>query len=135
MIHQHLCMRVYDWCVDIYYDVKPKDTKRILDLLWELGCPERDMYKAEDLISSGVPNEGLTYSNKRERRTLIVITEVTDPFQFLNSLSHEKQHLEQAICKADGMNPYGEPIAYLSGDISMALAKNAWNAMRDLFGL
>ena len=93
------------------------------------------MYKAEDLISSGVPNEGLTYSNRYERKTLIVITEVTDPFQFINSLSHERQHLLQAISKADEMNPYGEPIAYLSGDISMALAKNAWNAMRDLFGL
>ena len=135
MIHQHLCLPECEWCVDIYYDVKPKDTDHILDLLWDLGCPERDMYKAEDLISSGVPNEGLTYSNRRERRTLIVITEVTDPFQFLNSLSHEREHLLQAIGKADGLDPYGEPIAYLSGDISMALAKNAWNAMRDLFGL
>lgn len=135
MIRQHICLDNIQWCVDIYYDVKPKDTDYILELLWDLGCPQRDMYKAEDLISSGVPNEGLTYSNRHKRKTLIVVTEVTDPFQFINSLSHEKQHLEQAICKADGLDPYGEPIAYLSGDISMALAKNAWGAMRDLFGL
>lgn len=134
MIHQHLCLKM-DWCVDIFYDVKPKDASFILDKLADLGCPMRDLVKAEDLLLSGIPNEGLTYSNRYERKTLIVITEVTDPFQFLNSLSHEKQHLEQAICKADRLDPYGEPIAYLSGDISMALAKNAWNAMRDLFGL
>lgn len=134
MIRQHLCLKM-GWCVDIFYDVKPKDTSFILDKLADLGCPMRDLVKAEDLLLSGIPNEGLTYSNRYERKTLIVITEVTDPFQFINSLSHEKFHLEQAISKADGMNPYGEETAYLSGDISMALAKNAWNAMRDLFGL
>lgn len=132
MIRQHLCLPKYQWCVDIYYDARPKDTDRILDLLWKLGCPERDMYKAEDLVSSGVPNEGLTYSNRHERKTLIIVTAVTDPFEFINSLSHEKQHLEQAICRADGMNPYGEDVAYLSGDISMALARNAWEFLRSM---
>lgn len=134
MIRQHVCLKM-GWCVDIYYDVKPKDTSFILDKLADLGCPMRDLVKAEDLLLSGISNEGLTYSNRYERKTIIAVTDVTDPFQFLNTLSHEREHLLQAIGRADGLDPYGEPIAYLSGDVTMALAKNAWNAMRDLFGL
>lgn len=98
-----------------------------------MGCAEQHLYKAERLLKSGVPNEGLTYSNPRERRSLIIIGRVTDFWQALNSISHEKQHLEQAICHADNLDPYGEDIAYISGDISAAIARNAWMTMRKLF--
>lgn len=133
MIRQKIHLHKYDWVVDIYYDVRPKNSDEILNYLWNLGCEERHLYKAERLLRSGVANEGLTYSNPHERKSIVVIGHTDDCFQFINSLSHEKQHIEQAICKADKLDPYGEDIAYISGDISAALARNAWLTMRKLY--
>lgn len=133
MVRQHLCISKIRWCIDIYYDANPSNADEILDALWDLGCEQRYLYKAERLLRSGVANEGLTYSNPYERRSIIVVGHTDDAFQFINSLSHEKQHLEQAICKADRLDPYGEDIAYISGNISQAIARNAWYTMRKLF--
>lgn len=133
MVRQHVCIPKCRWCVEIYYDAKPSNADEILDALYDLGCEERHLYKAERLLRSGVANEGLTYSNPYERRSIVVIGHTDDVFQFINSLSHEKQHIEQAICKADRLNPYGEDIAYISGNISQAIARNAYHTMRKLF--
>lgn len=133
MIHQRVNLQKIDWVVDIFYDTRPQDADEMIDRLWDMGCAERYLRKAYKLLKSGVPNEGLTYSNPYERRSLIVIGHTNDCFQFINSLSHEKQHIEQAICRADNLDPYGEDIAYISGDISQALARNAWATMRRLF--
>lgn len=133
MIRQHCCVPIARWCIDIYYDTKPSNADEILDALWDLGCEQRYLYKAERLLRSGVANEGLTYSNPYERRSLVVVGATSDIWQFLDTLSHEKQHIEQAICKADRLDPYGEDIAYISGDISQALARNAYHTMRKLF--
>lgn len=133
MIRQHCCIPSAQWCVEIFYDVRPRNADEILDRLWDLGCEQRHLYKAGRLLRSGVANEGLTYSNPYERRSIVVIGHTNDCFQFLNSLSHEKQHIEQAICKADRLDPYGEDIAYISGDISQAIARNAWRTMKQLF--
>lgn len=133
MIKQHICIPSCDWHVDVYYDAKPKDAGYILDKLWNMGCAEKHLYKAERLLKSGVPNEGLTYSKPRLRKSLIVIGHTDCVFQFFDTLSHEKQHLEQAICRADGLDPYGEDIAYISGDISAAISRNAWLTIKKLF--
>lgn len=133
MIQQHVCIPMADWCIDIYYDVMPRNADFILDKLEEMGCPERHLYKAEDLLKSGEPNEGLTYSSQRLRKSLVVIGQTTDPFQFFNSCAHECQHIEQAICKYYGLDPYGEDIAYVSGAISEALSRNAWRTMKKIF--
>lgn len=133
MIRQHVHIPSCDWHVDIFYDVRPSNTDSIIEALWDNGCPNVHMAKAKRLLKSGVPNEGLAYSNHRDRCTTMVIGHTTDPFEFFNSCSHEKQHLEQAICKADGLGPYGEEIAYISGSISEAIARNAWRTMRKLF--
>lgn len=133
MIRQSVALYKCDWHVDIYYDVRPKNADVILDELWDLGCEQRYLYKAERLLKSGVANEGLTYSNPHERRSIVVIGHVSNPFELCNSLMHEIDHLQMAICHADGLYTDGEDAAYLMGDISEALARNAWRTMKKLF--
>lgn len=133
MVRQHCCILSCRWCIDIYYDTKPSNADEILDALWDLGCAERHLYKAERLLRSGVANEGLTYSNPYERRSIVVIGHVSNPFEMCNSIMHELDHLQVAICRADGLRTDGEDAAYLMGDITEALARNAWLTMRKLF--
>ena len=119
--------------MDIFYDARPSNADEILDALWDLGCEQRHLYKAERLLRSGVANEGLTYSNPWERRSLIVIGHASNPFELCNSLLHEADHLQIAICRANGLDTDGEDAAYLMGDITEAIARNAWHSMRKMF--
>lgn len=133
MITQKVKIPNYNWTVDIFYDAKPKDADYILDTLWDMGCAKRHLGRAERLLKSGTPDEGLTYSNAKERHTLVVVGHASDLFSALNTLEHETNHLEMHICEEYGIDPYGEDAAYLSGDIKEAIARNAWLTMRKLF--
>lgn len=121
----HVCLPQYDWCVDILYDVKPKDAGYVLDKLYEMGCSKRDLYEAEDLLVSGVNNQGLTFSDKRGHHTLMVIGHASSIGEFLNSCGHELFHLKLHICEYYGINPHSEQAAYLSGDLTEAIFENA----------
>lgn len=132
MIQQQVYLP-FGWNVDIFYDSRPKDAITILRQLRRIGCSERHLHKASILLRSGIPNQGLTYSIPHGRRSLIVIGHTTDVFELFNSLSHECQHLEQAVCREFGLDPYGEEIAYISGDITQSIAMNAMNAIKSFF--
>lgn len=133
MVRQRVNLYQYNWNVEILYDVRPKNANEILDILWEMGCPRQYMYKAERLLKSGTPNEGLTYSNPWERRSIIVCGYTSSPFELCSTLFHECDHLQVAILKADGLRTDGEDAAYLMGDITEAIARNAYHTMRRLF--
>lgn len=133
MITQTVYISDCDWRVYIFYDVTPQTADKPLDYIYYMRCPKKNLIKAERLLKSGKPNQGLTYSDSIYRETVIAIGHADDVFEFFNTLSHEQQHLEQAICKADNLDPYGEDIAYVSGAITEAIARNAWLMARKLF--
>lgn len=121
------------WRAYILYDARPSNATEIADRLFDLGCSEKNIRRASQMIDSGVPNEGLTYSNPYERKSLIVVGHVTSPLELANTLLHEVDHLQIAICKADGLRTDGEDAAYLIGDITESIARNAWLTMKKLF--
>lgn len=133
MYRQEVMIPSIGWDVVICYDVRPHDGDIIAYELEKLRCPWHDISRAKSLVESGHPNEGLTYSNERMRRSLIAVGHTSDFWQFIDTVSHEKQHLEQSVCRAFSLDPYGEDIAYISGDISAAIARNAWRTMKKLF--
>lgn len=133
MIRQHVCLHKYDWCIDIIYDARHKDAERITRWLYDMGCPVKHIREAYDLLESGVPNEGLTYSDKKHRHTLVVVGHASDLFGALNTLEHEINHLETHICEYYDIDMHSETAAYLSGDIKEVIARNAWATMRKLF--
>jgi hypothetical protein len=133
MIKQEVYIKEYDWCVDIFYDVTPRDTDAILDALDDIHCAPKYLRKAENLLLSNDDNIGLTYSCDKCHKSVVVVGRATSVGEFLSTLSHELQHIEQAFSKHYGMNPYGEDIAYASGAIAKAIFENAWRNMRRLF--
>ena len=70
-----------------------------------------------DTIGGNSKNRGITFSNDSMRETVIVIGETTCPAQFSHSFDHEKHHLAMHIAKVDGIDPFGEELAYLVGEI------------------
>lgn len=133
MIRQRVDLHECDWYVTIFYDVRPQDTDKIMDALCHMGCADRHLHKAERLLRSGVPNEGLTYSSPYARESVIAVGHASSPLELCNTLLHEVDHLQVAICKADGLRTDGEDAAYLMGDITESIARNAWITMRKMF--
>lgn len=124
MIERKIYIDNYDWEVHIFYHVTCYWTDRIMDCLKDIECPADKLRKSYKLLSSCESNTGITYSNYRLRSTVMVICDTSSSAQFVNSLDHERKHLEAHIAQAFNIPPYGEEIAYLSGDIGQLLAKD-----------
>ena len=125
MLRQRVNLQKCDWLVDIFYDARPKDADNIIDRLWDMGCPERHLYKAEILLKSGVPNEGLTYSNKREHRTLIVITHASSIGEYISTIVHEVDHMVDHISQYYNIPYDSEENSYIIGDIAKMIYEDA----------
>ncbi len=109
------------WWVRIYYAVTCYRTERILSDLKSLDCKEKIYRKAKLHLWRGNLDTGLTYTNKRYRRSLVVVGLSSSPAQFLNSFEHELRHLVDDIIDACGVDAHGEEVAYLTGDLNALL--------------
>ena len=122
MIRQKIVLPEYGgWTIYCFYAVTRYDVHEIMSRLHSIGCDSSSAKKAYRNLSESKLNTGLCYSNARQRRTVFVTALTTCAAEFINSWHHELGHLESHICEAYGMNPKGEEIAYLSGDLAMEM--------------
>lgn len=122
MIHQHLTLEKFDnWEVDIYYGVTHWEVDEIMVRLHEIGCDAMTARKAYDNMTSNNLNTGLTYSNFRKGKSVMVIGVSENREQFANTLTHEQLHLVAHISKVYYIDMYGEEICYLIGDIAQRM--------------
>lgn len=117
MIRQSIYLDKWDWSVTVYYEAGPEDADRILFDLDGLGAGQRELLRAERNLRGGFPNSGLTFTSREMRESMTVIGHTTDAAQFQDTLDHEKGHLVMHIGRALGIDPYGEDLQYLSGEI------------------
>lgn len=127
MIRQDFFIDKFGWNVVAFYDVKPKDANIVLKELRMLASAS-ETRMIEEFISEGNYNTGFTYSNPTLKASVVSIGETTDARQFYNTLQHEQRHLETHIAKAYNLDPYGEELCYLAGDIAMSM----FSACREL---
>ena len=118
MIRQVIHIHRYDWTVVAFYDARQWDADRILDELYELGISDRTIGKAADNLYAGLKDTGLTYTNARERATIIVLSRTTSKAEFANSWVHEIGHCSKHIALAYGLDCNGEEVNYLSGELA-----------------
>lgn len=107
----------WNWRVRVFYVVDLIPIDFIIDELYGIGCNERDVNDAINVLGSGEDNRGLTFSNDNNRESIIVIGETSCPAQFSNSFDHEKLHLTMHIALVDDIDPFSEDLAYLAGEI------------------
>lgn len=128
MIRQNIYLANNDILVHAYYATTQYYVDEILYRLNEIGCRGTNLRKAEQNLSSGKLNTGLTYYSPRHREAVMVVALTSSASEFFNSLMHELSHLTAYIAKDDGLSFTGEDIAYLEGD----LAKVIFPAVRKL---
>lgn len=106
------------WRIRVYYAVDAYYPDEIADDLIRIGCRGEQLRTAVDNLWSGEVNTGLTYANEKEKRGVMVIGMASCGGEFFNSLVHEMQHILSYIARSEGLNPYGEDICYVAGEMA-----------------
>ena len=121
MIVQTFHLKKYGWRVRVFYAVSHYHVERIVEALREIGCRGRKLRSARESLSRAEIDTGLTYSNYLRRETVMVIGMASTAAEYENSIRHETHHLHMHIAEACGLDPYGEPVAYLVGETARAM--------------
>lgn len=117
----------YGWTVRMYFAVTGYHTDDILESLDIIDCPKTIMQRVAEKMADRKLDTGFTYSNKRMRRSVMVVGLTSSPAEFLNSFEHELRHLVDDIADECGLPMKGEQVAYLTGDINTEL----WGEIHD----
>lgn len=125
MIIQNIYLEDWDWHATVYYAVDAYYTDEILQELEYTGCGRNELKKAKKLLKSNAFNTGLTFSNYRDRYSVVVIGLTSTPEEFQNTFDHEKGHLAMHISKALDIDVFGEEFQYLTGEIGLKMFKVA----------
>lgn len=121
MVKQKIYITEYDWTIYAFYHHSHYDVDGIMETLWNLRCDADTARKAYDNLVSDNLNMGLCYSNYKNRKSVFVVGKASCAAEFANSWHHELCHLQAHIAKELNLDPLGEPIAYLTGEIAMEM--------------
>lgn len=122
MIRQGFSVGDKRWYVMGYYDVKTeKDFEEVRIALLSSGC---DKGLVEDAVENlRLKDSGFTFTNKKEKNSIIFVSESTSPEQAYDTIQHELKHVVEHISEAYGVDPSGEESAYLQGEIARNMFK------------
>ncbi len=118
MIKQEFFIDDPPWKVYVYYDYALDNLNEVIDTLYKINFPKHYITRAYTILKQTNVNCGFTYTNLKNKTTLIVITKTTSPGEFINSLVHEIFHLVNHISKVYNIDLDAEEPCYLAGDIA-----------------
>lgn len=84
---------IEDWTVQLLFSVNIDDFDVVKEELNEIGCPSSLIKKAFDMLNSGQKDTGFAYSNFLLEKSVIVIGEISNMGELINTLIHECFHL------------------------------------------
>ncbi len=131
-IKQHFIMDKFGWEITIYYTIDDTQKEEVITLLKEMGCKEESMESIISNLDKAEIDTGFAYSNYAKRSSVIVIHKASSVGEFINTLEHEKNHLEMHICEALHINPYSEEAAHMSGDLAQFILEDALYSIIEL---
>ena len=133
MIEQNMSIGEIGWNLRIFYFPKTSSQRSIvLKCLYNAGCTGRNFRRAMTLLDSGALNTGLTYSDKRERKTIIVIGCSSNIAEFVNTLTHEVNHFIEHVMEALQIQSGAEDEAYFTGELYELLCRDAVSSVLPL---
>lgn len=124
-VRQHLKIDRYGWDVCIYYTVDDAQKSEIMTKLFESGCDGSTLNSIKRSLEECRTDTGFTYSNYDSKCSILVIHKASNIGEFINTLEHERNHLEMHICDAMDINPYSEEASVMSGNIAQLILEKA----------
>lgn len=133
MIQQNLHIEEIGWNLRIFYCPKTSSQRAtVLKCLYNAGCTGKNYRRAMALLNSGAWNIGLTYTNKDDRETIIVIGCSSDVAEFVNTLTHEINHFIEHVMEALHIQSGTEDEAYFTGELFELLYRDAVSSVLPL---
>lgn len=133
MIEQKLHIKEIGWSLRIFYCPKTASQRSIvLKCLYNAGCTGKNYRRAMALLNSGAWNIGLTYTNKDDKKTIIVIGCSSDVSEFVNTLTHEINHFIEHVMEALHIESGTEDEAYFIGELYELLYRDAVSSVLPL---
>ena len=126
---QHFTIDKFGWNVIVFYN--PKYITEVLSTLEKAGCADCHSGEIMQYMLRNELDSGCIYSNKKKKTSVIIVGRSSSLGQFMNTLVHEKNHLEMHICDALDIDPFSEEAAILSGDISQIMFDDALSTVID----
>lgn len=121
MIKQEIYLPKYSWYIKAYYAVDAYYTDEILEELEKYNPTIEEYNSVKSLMENYEYNTGFTFTDYRDKQSLMVIGLTTSPSEFQNTFDHEKGHLATHIAQYYNIDPYSEHFQYLAGDIGKKL--------------
>lgn len=118
MIRQVVYLPEYDWVIKAYFSVSDYWTDEIMAELAFAGANEEQMWKSYYSLSSGNLDEGICFSGADTRTSILVVAKTSSAAEFYNSATHEFCHLAAQIAQSVGVDPAGEEVAYIVGNMA-----------------
>ena len=116
-------LRIGRWVAEFIFADDGYDEEAVLGCLYDIDAPVPVMRRANRIMESKAYNRGFTFCNPDLRRAVVVVGPTTSGRQFINTFSHEINHLSEQISEYYGLRDHPEASAYLTGDTTMALAE------------
>ena len=133
MIQQNVNIREIGWNLRIFYCPKTSSQRSIvLQCLYDAGCAGKNYRRAMTLLGSGAVNTGLIFSNKIERRSIIVVGSSSNVGEFINTLTHEINHFIEHVMEALHIQSGAEDEAYFTGELFELLFRDAVSSVLPL---
>lgn len=133
MIEQKLHIKEIGWNLRIFYCPKTSIQRSIvLQCLHDAGCTGSNFRRAMTLLSIGAVNTGLIYSNKSERKSIIVVGHSSNVGEFINTLTHEINHFIEHVMEALHIQSGAEDEAYFTGELFELLYRDAVSSVLPL---
>jgi hypothetical protein len=111
-------VKIHNWTIRFLLSFDKSDKAFVVESLFWAEAPNSIIRRVMDNINAGHLNEGFCYSNPSLRRTVLGVGIAESGPEILDTMVHEIIHICQHIASEDGMDPYGEEVAYLGGHIS-----------------
>ena len=121
MLRQRIYIHRYHWEVVVFYESDYRDASYILRELDETGVDDDTYRKAARNLDAGLTDTGLTYSNMDAKKSVIVLSKTSSKAEFANTWFHELIHCANHIALANDLDPMGEPIAYVGGELARSM--------------
>ena len=118
MIRQVAYLPEFDWVIKAYFSVSDYWTDEIMAELAFAGANEEQMWKSYYSLTSGNLDEGICFSGADTRTSILVVAKTTSAAEFYNSTTHEFCHLAAQIARIIGVDPAGEEVAYMVGEMA-----------------
>lgn len=118
MIVRKIHIPEVDWNVCMYFALDTYYVEDIMQSLCDIGCDSQRAKQAYENMMADKKNTGFTYSNYRNRESVMVVSKTTSASEMFNTTIHELVHLASHIAHACDYEPTGETIAYIIGDLA-----------------